>query len=432
MFANGRRRPSPSRSPGRHRTHTTQMRRRPRHRAPRGLGPAATVGLLLLPLLVLLAAEQYAARSPDGPVVGVPASPVGQEVAAAPLATAEAKPKVREFDVVASGDILIHTSLWQQALANGDGARYDFRPMFREIRPVIRKAALAICHVETPLSDDPPLSYPIFSTPAELAEAIRWAGWDACSTASNHSVDRGQAGVDSTAAALDRAGVAHTGSFRSAEEARKVLMLEAHGVRIALLSYTSWTNGMPVPNPWSVNLIEIPRIERDAERARALGADLVFATFHWGDEYVHEPNAEQSTVATDLLRRGVVDLVLGQHAHVVQPIERIAGRFAVYGEGNLVSGMTRPESRDGLIAVIKVRAGQRGARVARVDYVPIWVARPGYVIQPVGDVLAGLQADGGGDGYEAAELRASYERTTSVVGRTRWTGPIPRSLDMSG
>jgi poly-gamma-glutamate capsule biosynthesis protein CapA/YwtB (metallophosphatase superfamily) len=331
---------------------------------------------------------------------------------------------VREFDIVATGDILIHTALWESALAAGGGDRYDFRPMFRDVRPILRKAGLAICHLETPLGTGPPASYPVFNTPTDLADAIRWAGWDACSTASNHSVDRGQDGVDATVAALDRAGVRHTGSYWSKKDARRILMLESQGVRVAFLAYTSWTNGIPSPHPWTVNLISMPKIEEDARRARSQGADLVVANFHWGNEYVHDPNSQQASVAHELLQRHIVDLVIGQHVHVVQPIERIAGRFVVYGEGNLVSGMPRSESRDGLMAVIHVRALGHEVRITGVDYIPTWVAHPGYVIEPVVSRLDALVADERGHGYLAAELEDSYRRTVEVVGTSRWTRPV--------
>ena len=402
-----------------------------RHRRPSTLVAAPAVALALLLLADDVVTE--AARGQASPVPRPALSVTGPESAnsAGPQGLAPPPPlppPPREFDIVASGDILIHSSLWRQALENSGGGGYDFRPMFAHVRPVLRGAGLALCHLETPLTDGPPASYPVFSTPTELARAIAWAGWDACSIASNHSLDRGQAGIESTADALDAVGVGHTGAYRTKRESTRSLMLEAEGVRVALLAYTHWTNGFPLPEPWSVNLISLPKIEADARRARRRGADLVIATFHWGDEYRHEPNAEQTEVARALLQRGVVDLVLGQHAHVVQPIERIGGRFVVYGEGNLISGMTQPERRDGLIAVAHVRADARGVRITGVDYIPTWVRFPEYVVEPVGRRLDRLVARGEGGSPLAAELRASYVRTVSVVGERRRIHPIPAAL----
>lgn len=343
-----------------------------------------------------------------------------------------AKPRVQTFDIVASGDLLIHSPVWQRAYANGNG-RYDFRPMFAAVRPIVSRAALALCHVETPMGAGPPTGYPIFNAPPELAPAIAWAGWDACSTASNHTVDKGKHGIETTTRALERAGVRHTGAFRSRTHARRTLILPVRGLRIAFLSYTYGTNGIPAPHPWSVNLISRKKVVADAQRARRRGADFVIANFHWGDEYVHEPNALQSGLARRLLRRGVVDVIVGQHAHVVQPIRRIARRFVVYGEGNLLSSQTAAccpaESQDGLIAVIHVRAVGRRATVTGVDYVPTRVRHPDYVVVPAGTRIYQLIRQGRGTGAEAQAMLASYQRTVAYAGRSRWSRPLPPLAD---
>jgi len=335
---------------------------------------------------------------------------------------------VRELDIVATGDLLIHSPLWARALANGRG-RFDFRPMFKEIRPIVREADLAFCHVETPMGAGALSGYPIFNAPPELARAIAWTGWDACSTASNHSVDRGQAGIDATARALDRAGVRHTGSFRSPADARRLLVLEANDLRVAFLSYTYGTNGLPRPHEWSVNLASERQIARDARRARRRGADLVVLNLHWGSEYVHEPNAQQLTLARVLARRGVADVIVGQHAHVVQPIRRVSGRFVVFGEGNLLSYQTAQccpsAAQNGLIAIIHVRAVGRRARVTGVSYVPTRVRHPDFVVEPVGLRLRRLVRLGRGDSAEALTLLASYRNTLAIVGQGPWIRPVP-------
>jgi poly-gamma-glutamate capsule biosynthesis protein CapA/YwtB (metallophosphatase superfamily) len=283
--------------------------------------------------------------------------------------------------------------------------------MFRPIRPLVRRADLSICHVETPIGAGRISGYPLFNAPRELAAAIAWTGWDACTTASNHSVDRGPTGIRKTLGALDRAGVRHTGTARSRREARRILILPVGGIDVALLSYTYGTNGLPVTRSWSVNRIERGKIVRDARRARQRGADLVIAAFHWGVEYVHEPTAAQRALARFLLRRGIVDAIVGQHAHVVQPIRRIAGRFVVYGEGNLLSAQSaaccRPETQDGLIAVLRVRVEAGRARVVRADYVPTRVRRPDFAVERVG------------------RTSASYLRTVRYAGRGRFVRPLP-------
>jgi poly-gamma-glutamate synthesis protein (capsule biosynthesis protein) len=360
-------------------------------------------------------------------VLAALAAPVGADPAAAALAVAEGErpvhpDPVQRLTVLASGDLLIHSQIYGRADAlRADG--YDFRPFFARIRPLVRRADLAVCHAETPMGAGPPSSYPRFNSPVALARAIAWTGWDACTLASNHAVDKGAEGIATTLRALDRVGVRHAGTARSRRERRHTTFLEARGVRVALLSYTYGTNGLPAPHTWSVNLASPRRIAADARRARRRGADLVLVNLHWGSEYVHEPSAAQRQLARALLRRGVVDAIVGQHAHVVQPIARIDGRFVVYGEGNLVSAQDG-HSQDGLLAVLHVLAGAGHARVARVEYVPTWVEPATYVVQPVAQRLRRLLRHGRGRSALAEELLASHRRTVAYAGSGRRIRPL--------
>ncbi len=271
----------------------------------------------------------------------------------------------------------------------------------------------------------PPTGYPVFNTPPALARAIRQTGWDACDTASNHSLDQGQWGIDQTAAALDRAGVRHTGSFAKPEGRRRTLMLRAKGVRVAWLAYTEMTNGIPLPSPWSVNLAHADRILADARRARRRGAQVVIVNLHWGTEYDSAPDAFQRALADRLTRSPAITSVVGQHVHVVQPVARVNGKLVVYGEGNLLSNQTpsccAAGSQDGLLALLHVVVDGRRARVRSVSYVPVWVRHPDYAVLPVGDALRRRLAD-------PAALRASWARTVRVAGRGNGVKPVPAHL----
>ncbi len=194
----------------------------------------------------------------DGGLVEAPQTP--DEV----ISRQHAEQPVR-FTLSVSGDLLIHSPVFEHALSLGGGNSYDFAPMFAQVRPYVAGADLAICHVETPMSPGPPTGFPIFNTPPELAKSIAQTGWEACDTASNHSLDGGQEGIDATLGALDKAGVKHTGSYASAKASGKPLILGVKGVRVAYLAYTTDTNGIPVPQPWSLNVAEDPgRILEDA------------------------------------------------------------------------------------------------------------------------------------------------------------------------
>jgi poly-gamma-glutamate synthesis protein (capsule biosynthesis protein) len=325
----------------------------------------------------------------------------------------------------ASGDLLIHSPIWQRALVLGGGSHYNFAPLFAQIKPYVRRADLALCHVETPMTPAAPTGYPIFNTPPALAVAIRQTGWRACSTAATHTLDQGQTGVDDTIRALDHAGVLHTGSFASAAAGSRPLMITVKGVRVAFLAYTELTNGIPSPHPWSVNRAVAGQILADARLAHRRGASVVIVNIHWGDENVTQPSAFQLGLARQLTRSPYITAIVGQHVHVVQPIRRINGKLVVFGEGNLISNQTSAccptASQDGLVALLTIVVNARGARVTFVHYVPIWVRHPDYVVLPVGRALRTDPAD-------AAALRASYQRTVAAVGRGRGVAPVPGRL----
>ena len=327
--------------------------------------------------------------------------------------------------VEASGDLLIHSAVFERALVLGGGSHYNFAPLFAQIKPYIRRADLALCHVETPMTPTRPTGYPVFNTPPSLAAAIGQTGWRACSTAATHSLDQGQRGVDSTIRALDRAGVAHTGSYSSAAARRTPLIMTVKGVRVAFLAYTEFTNGIPSPHPWSVNRASAARILSDAHRARRDGAQVVIVNLHWGDEDAAQPSSFQLHLAQQLTRSPAITAIVGQHVHIVQPIRIIGGKLVVFGEGNLISNQTSAccpaASQDGMIVLLTISVDSRGARVSFIHYVPIWVRHPGYLVLPAGTALRTDPAD-------AAALRASYERTVAVAGRGPRIQPVPAHL----
>ncbi|MFJ7248727.1 CapA family protein [Kitasatospora sp. NPDC098652] len=272
--------------------------------------------------------------------------------AANPTATPEAPSQTptgpRPFTLVATGDVLPHTEIIQQAKEDAGGTGYDFTAMLAGVRPLISGADLAICHMETVYGADggPYTGYPAFKSPPQVAKALRDAGYASCDTASNHTLDDGPAGIRRTLDAMDAVGLAHTGSARTAEEAGRPALLRAGGATVAQLAYTYGTNGIPLPKgePWAVNLIDRDRILADARAARAEGADLVVVSIHWGTEWQDAPNEQQLTLARELAAAGQgpgrpdVDLILGTHAHIPQAYEKIGDTWTVYGLGDQLAG----------------------------------------------------------------------------------------------
>ena len=190
-------------------------------------------------------------------------------------------------------------------------------------------------------------------------------------------------------------------------------MLDVQGVKVALLAYTETTNGVPLPNRYSLNRARTAAILADARAARRRGAQVVIVSLHWGSEYQHRPTARQRKTADAVTSSPDVTAVIGQHVHVVQPIRRVNGKPVVFGEGNLVSNQSEAccpaASQDGLIALLDVAVDRRGARVEAVRHIPTYVAQPDYTVLPVRKAIEAGWAD-------RSALRESLRRTRSVVG----------------
>jgi poly-gamma-glutamate capsule biosynthesis protein CapA/YwtB (metallophosphatase superfamily) len=352
-----------------------------------------------------------------------PTTAAGRVTARAePRRPATATTPPRSFTLLASGDVLAHGSVQARARAYGarSGHPYDFRPMFAPIRPLVSAADLAVCHLETPLSaSGRHLSgYPRFNAPPQLAAALRAAGYDACSVASNHAMDQGLRGVAGTLAVLDRAGLRHAGTARSPGEARPRL-LTVRRVRVALLSYSYGLNGFRLPRrrPWLVNLLDPGRILADARAARRAGSRFTVVFLHWGQEYRSTPTPAQRGLARRLLADPSVDLIVGHHAHVVQPIRHVNGKWVAFGMGNSLSAQSAAccpaATQDGLLLQVTVVEKAGRLVVGRIGYVPTWVEHPSYRILPVVKALARRSSSPA----TRAMLRASLRRTTAAVGR---------------
>ena len=246
------------------------------------------------------------------------------------------------------GDIMQHDSNIAAAY-NPVTGKYDYSECFEYVSPIIRSADLAIGNLELTLAGKPYKGYPQFSAPNELAYELKRIGFDVLVTANNHSVDRGKKGIERTIDVLDTISMIHTGTFKDsiARANTYPLVIEKNGFRLSLLNYTYGTNGIPIPRPSIVNLIDTVQIKKDIEKGKGQHSDAIIVFFHWGDEYQSLPNKEQKRLTNLCFRMGV-KLVIGSHPHVLQPMEwrNEKDQFVVYSLGNFVSGQ-RPRYRDG-------------------------------------------------------------------------------------
>jgi poly-gamma-glutamate capsule biosynthesis protein CapA/YwtB (metallophosphatase superfamily) len=382
---------------------------------------AITAGLFTLLLAGFCSPER---RGPPYPSVDASGQPelrrsVAPSTTTAPTTTTTTPP--RTLTLVATGDVLLHTALWRQASADAAASGrsgYDFSPMLASIQPLVSGADVAICHMETPVAapGGPYSSYPSFSVPPEITQALAATGYDACTTASNHTYDRGAEGVSRTLDALDAVGIDHAGSARTPQEAATTTLLDVDGVDVALISYTYGFNGIPAPGgeTWRSNSIDEARILADASTARQRGAEIVVVSLHWGDEYRHDPNGQQTALAPRLIRSPDIDLLLGHHAHVVQPIEAIDGEWVVYGMGNLISnqGSQGPDKLEGLLVRFTFTETSAGWRTTAAEFAPLLTDDRGPIrIVDVGRALADPATDPG----LHSRLQHADDRTTAIV-----------------
>ena len=275
-------------------------------------------------------------------------------------------PDQRCLSIVVTGDILLHPPLVEQARADAaPGVGFDFAPILAAQAPYVAAADIGICHLETPLApaDGPFSGYPEFSVPPQILAALSATGYDACSTASNHTLDQGSAGMYRTLDDLDGAGLRHDGSARNPTEAATPTVIDTGHGRIGLISVTYGLNTGPPDEPWQVGLLDTPAILAEAAAARTAGAELVVVAVHAGTEYDTEPNSDQRQTAHDLLSSPDIDLVYGHHAHVVQPLEQINGKWVIYGLGNNIAAHATPidATREGLLVRVTFHQDHAGA-----------------------------------------------------------------------
>lgn len=330
----------------------------------------------------------------------------------------------RTITVVMNGDVLLHDGLWTTAeidAADTGRGGMDFRPLLSDLKPLVSGADLAVCHMETPLAPrgGPYASYPVFSVPPAIVPALKWTGYDACTTASNHSIDQGFKGLTRTLDYFDEAGIEHAGTAATRRASREPLVMDVNGIQVGLVSATYGTNGIALPSqqPWSVPLIDIARIKRMAARARDEGADIVMVALHWGLEYVHEPTDDQVAIASQLTRSPDIDFVYGHHAHVVQPYDKVNGTWVAYGLGNMVARqLTSVEGvYDGNTCRVTFRERPDGSfRVQKLEYIPTMIT-PFDGVHPMRVLNVPQDVDDPAFAQLRGQLRATEARVGTVI-----------------
>lgn len=290
------------------------------------------------------------------------------------------------FNMAVIGDIMCHNTQYTDAY-NSSSDTYDFSYVFENIKTYIKTADIAVGNLETTFAGKNVgySSYPTFNTPEALADNLKSLGIDVLSTANNHSLDKGYKGIESTIDYLDQADISHTGTFKSEEDQNTILIKNVKDVKIAFLSYTYGTNGIPVPSGknYCINLIDKDLIKKHLELAKKENPDIICVNMHWGIEYQTVQNKEQEDLADFLFKNGV-DIILGSHPHVLQPMEKrtialddgtTKDGFVIYSLGNFISGQVKQNTKNSVILDIKItKNGQTGKiSIDSVKYTPIYM-----------------------------------------------------------
>lgn len=287
---------------------------------------------------------------------------------------------LRSLTVIAGGDVLPESAVRSAAASAGQqtGVRFDFGPMFAPVGDIVRRADLAICNMEIPVgrpgqaagfAGRSPFGGNLLLAPYEIATGLAAAGFDRCSTASNHSFDLGVDGIAWTIQGLNEQGVSTTGSARSeAESADRILLVD--GVRTAHLAVTTYSNTVLPADPWRLNYTRSPQpIAQRAAAVRAAGAEVVVVSIHVSKELLPTPDPVDRTLVQQLSSLADIDAIFVHGPHVVQPFEMVNGTPVWWSLGNFVSQMGPPSvgryadarTADGLLAFVDFRERPDGS-----------------------------------------------------------------------
>lgn len=287
-----------------------------------------------------------------------------------------------QAEIVFAGDAMQHQRQIDAA-RQVDGS-YSYTSCLDAVAPYIKSADYAVVNLETPLGGIPYSGYPLFCAPDSYLTTLTDAGFDLMLAANNHCLDRRDQGVRRTISQFEQNDVPFIGIYRSKSHRDSILpyIEEINGFNVAFLNYTYGTNGLTRQTPIEIDYIDRQNIANDVNRARIAGAEIVVTCIHWGDEYHLLPNQSQRDLADYLVDLGV-DLIIGGHPHVIQPMEmrynEKTGKksLVVYSLGNFLSGMRTTDTRGGaLVKVILKRDVSGKAIVDAASYRLVFVQPP--------------------------------------------------------
>jgi poly-gamma-glutamate synthesis protein (capsule biosynthesis protein) len=280
--------------------------------------------------------------------------------------------------IVAAGDNIIHDPILEASYNNGV---YSFDSIYEKIKKYTLPSDIAFVNQETILGNKALgySGYPLFSTPSEAGAALAEAGFNVVSHATNHAMDKGEAGVLSTMDYWESlGGIRYLGIHRDEDNKTNYpAIINRNNFKIGFLAYTYGTNGISLPRgkPYLVSLINTEAMAKEIDALRPL-CDFLVVSVHWGDEYSPEPSPRQTGLAA-FFAEHYVDLVIGHHPHVLQRFEslpRTDGKSTLcfYSLGNFLSAHFRPEKEAlfGGLAYVKLKKTGEKISVEKTGFIP--------------------------------------------------------------
>ena len=261
-----------------------------------------------------------------------------------------------QASLVMVGDALIHSNIYLDA-KKSDGT-YDFKPMLELTKPITSKYDLAYYNQETILGGTSLgiSSYPRFNSPTEVGDAFLDSGFNLVSLANNHTMDKGEQGViNSLNYWNEKKDVVHAGQYSSFDDRDSVNVYEKNGIKYAFFSYTTWTNGLETPagKEYLNNVYSNDKAQNDISKVRD-SVEVVIVAMHWGNEYSLGVSDKQIEIANYLSSLGV-DIIIGSHPHVVEPVEFIGKTLVIYSLGNFISDQEGIERLTGLMMSVDIK-----------------------------------------------------------------------------
>ena len=358
----------------------------------------------MLILVVIFTAVFSGCGKKDIPVSAIP-QPVEEEILQEEVKELP-PPKedvIKKAKLTVTGDLMVHSWQYNEAYNQETGV-YDFSHNFSEVKTYFEESDLVIGNLETVFAgEDRGISdYPNFNTPDAFGNALKDAGFNLLTTANNHCMDKGTDGLNRTIEVLDGLGIDHFGTYLTQEQRDTILVKDVNGIKIAFLSYTYGTNGMPVSSDYSVNLLDGGNMEADISRARDI-ADLVVVMPHMGTEYEESVSDKYKALADKMFEAGA-DIILASHPHILQPMEyrtitnadgTTREGFVIYSLGNCISSQTTPPRNAGVILNLEIQQlNYEKPEIKQVSVIPIWTQfrnvneKDHFIVRSVYDLLS--------------------------------------------